>query len=220
MQNALWERKCIVWMPTFVNAPSCLPGQKSSHVVTLSMVIGAPSKVFEIRKNYPHAAAPDRYEFSYVLPTERRSLLCLNYLTFGTVHRRAAGGRGASQALLRHSDSGWWQKPREDAAEKRLPAIMAEMTAAVMKGWGGGRQNPQRGAEERERASFRENSPQAHMVGLKHPNPCLKQKIFSMLSLLLSCSCALETLFTGRFIFIFHCAWQPQRNTDEGGGSI
>lgn len=80
--------------------------------------------------------------FSCVLTTERRSFLRLNYLTFGTVHRRATGGRGAFQALLRLS--GWWQKPREDAAEKSLLAIVAEMTGAVMKGLGGGQQSPKR----------------------------------------------------------------------------
>lgn len=89
--------------------------------------------------------------FSILFPTEWRSFLCLNYLTFGTVHCRASGSRRELGTQLRHSDSGWWQKPGENAVEKRLPASTPGMTGAVVEGaW-----DPRGGAEERGIASWR-----------------------------------------------------------------
>lgn len=51
---------------------------------------------------------------------------------FGTVHCRASGSHGEMGTQLRHSDSGWWQKPGEDAVERKLPCSMPGMTAAVV----------------------------------------------------------------------------------------
>lgn len=45
---------------------------------------------------------------------------------------------------------------------------------------------PEGGAEERRRASSRENSPQAHMAELKHPYAGKKQKTFSVSMLQMS----------------------------------
>lgn len=56
---------------------------------------------------------------------------------------------------------------------KRLTASMPGMTGAVVEG----ARDPRGGAEERGRASSRENSPQAHMADLKHPYAGAKQKI-------------------------------------------
>lgn len=71
---------------------------------------------------------------SVLPPTECWSFLCLNYLTFGTVSCSATGGHGELGTQPRRAGSGWWQKPREDAAEKRLPAIMPGMTEAAVEG--------------------------------------------------------------------------------------
>lgn len=71
---------------------------------------------------------------SVLSPTEWRSFLCLNYLTLGTVLCRAGGGRWDRGTQPRHSDSGWWGKQGEDAAEKRLPAITVEMTERSVEG--------------------------------------------------------------------------------------
>lgn len=81
--------------------------------------------------------------------------------------------------------------------EKRLPASMPGMTGVVVEG----ARDPRGGAEERGRASSRENSPQAHMAELKHPYVGVKQKIFSVSmlsvsrSLLLWRYCVLAGLF-------------------------
>lgn len=81
--------------------------------------------------------------------------------------------------------------------EKRLPASVPGMTGEVVEG----ARDPRGGAEERGRASSRENSPQAHIAELKHPYVGVKQKIFSVSMLSVSRSvfhlryCVLAGLF-------------------------
>lgn len=70
------------------------------------------------------------------------------------------------------------------------------MTEAVLEG----AIDPHGGAEERERASSRENPPQAHMAELKHPYAGIKQKSVDTLGL--SFCLPLEIWYTG-WSFLF-----------------
>lgn len=149
--------------------------------------------------------------FSVFSPTECWSFLCLNYFTFGTVSCRATGGHGELGAQLRRLDSGWWQKPREDAAEKRLPAIMPGMTEAVVEG----ARDPWGKSRRKKRASFREKSPQAHMVELKHPYAVLKEKILSVSTLSVTCSFRFGDAMYCLVPFILHTNQNPWRNADS-----
>lgn len=96
--------------------------------------------------------------------------------------------------------------------EKRLPASMPGMTGAVVEG----ARDPRGGAEERGRASSRENSPQAHMAELKHPYAGVKQKIFSVSMLSVSCSLFLLRYCVLAGLFYFAHDFKSPRNADRG----
>lgn len=95
--------------------------------------------------------------------------------------------------------------------EKRLPASMAGMTGAVAEG----ARDPRGGAEERGRASSRENSPQAHMAELKHPYAGVKLKIFRVSVLSVSRSLLLLRYCVLAGLLCFAYNFRSLRNADS-----
>lgn len=74
---------------------------------------------------------------------------------------------------------------------------------------GGGPEIPEEKREEGGRARFREKSPQAHMVGLKHPYAVLKEKILSVSTLSVTCSFRFGDAMYCLVPFILHANQNP-----------
>lgn len=147
--------------------------ESHSTAYIICIVIGTPLKALS---NQPKLTACCHFQQIWASQSSSRlsagvfSVLITSYLAHCTIELAEATGRWGAQ--LRRSDSGWWQKPGEEAAERRLQASMPGMTEAVMER----ARDPWGGAEERGRACSRENSPQACVVELKHPYANLKHR--------------------------------------------
>lgn len=106
--------------------------------------------------------------FSILLPANRGSSRCLNYLLFGkALHNCGEMGTGGLAGVLqRHSSSGWQQKPRGSA-------WYGERSQVAWRGWQEQRlrrpQIPKDEQEKEEELARGTVLPAANVAELKHP---------------------------------------------------